>query len=480
MLGSAKKLSPRLAALSPQRRELLLARLQEQRAGHEGPRRALSRTQFGIWLFEELRPGTAAYNNPAGLRLRGPLDTRALHLALHEIQHRHGVLRSRYPADDDGPYALIARRLPLPFRAVDLSLRPDAEAWLGTLAANAAAAPFDLGAGPVWRLLLLKLASEDHVLVIVMHHIVSDGWSLGVLAGELRRAYGQALAGEAPRMPPLDEDYFSVVARRERELERDHERLTGLWRKRLAGFPREISLPRDEPRADATATGATVPVEIAAPATAALERLCARRKTTLFVGLVAALGCYLRLCTGRQRILFTTPISGREDEESASLIGCFLNTVPLALDLEGAETRADALDRAHATVAAALAGGRLPFADIVAAAGARAHAEQPLGNVMLLQNNAPLDQLDLAGLDVERHPLPVTAVKHDWAFSLARTQRGVTGELEYRRPRFSEESARRTAAGFAAVARALGAGPGRRLDELDVGAGAAGNLAGRD
>lgn len=480
MFGSAERLSARLGGLSPQQRELLLVRLEEQSGEDEGPRRALSRTQFGIWLFEELEPATAAYNNPAGLRLRGPLDTRALRLALGEIQRRHGVLRSRYPADDDGPYAVVAKRLPLPLSAIDLGLRPDAEIWLRTLAANAATAPFDLGGGPVWRLLLLKLAAEDHVLIIVIHHIVSDGWSLRVLGTDLRRAYAQALAGEAPQLPPLDEEYFSLVARRERVLERDRERLIELWRERLAGFPRELPLPRDDPKAEANTDGATVPVEIAAPVAAALERLCARRKTTLFVALVATLACYLHLRTGRRRILVTTPISGREDEASASLIGCFLNTVPLALDLEGAETPADVLDRAHTTVAKALAGGRLPFADIVAAAGKRVQAQQPLGNVMLLQNNAPLGEFDLAGLKVERHPLPVTAVKHDWAFSLARTERGVSGELEFRQPRFSEQSARQTALGFAEVARVLAAEPGRRLAELSLEAEATGSLAGRD
>jgi hypothetical protein len=395
------------------------------------------------------------------------LDRGALRASLELIQSRHDVLRSRCPSDDDGPYALVEPECELPLAFVDLVARPDREIWARTLAAEAAAASFDLEAGPLWRLLLVRLAREEHLLVLVMHHLVSDGWSLRVFAGELRRAYAAALAGEDAGLPDLGGGFFSVTGRRERKLTADRPRLSAYWRERLAGFPAEVALPRQEGLAEAGVGGGTVDLVVRAEIASSLERLCAREGATRFAALVASLAILLRGRSGQRRLLFTTPIANRDDELSLHLIGCFLNTVPLALELSDELRLRDVLRHAQEVLAGALANGHLPFADIVAAAaGERSRPTRPLGNVMLLENNAPLEGLDLTGLRVERQQLPVTAVKHDLAITLARTAAGITGQIEYSDACFSAATARRLGADFVQVAAALASRPDLRLGDL--------------
>jgi hypothetical protein len=461
-------ISDRLTQLSEAQRALLSERLREDAAGTIAAAPScqyypLSRVQFGIWLFEELWPGTSAYNNPAALRLRGKLDVEAIRATFEAIQRRHDVLRSCYPSDDDGPHARVEPELPLPFTAVDMrrepspqSRRDHAERFAGT--------PFQLDSGPVWRIMLLRLGEHDHLLVIVMHHIVSDGWSLRVLADELQRGYARALRGEHSILEAANTSYFSLDRERKRRLVDLAPRLASRWRERLAGHPLRVALPYDRAPNSAEPLSGAVDLYINEPITTRLEQFCARDGTSLFVGLVAACAMFLFRCSGQRKLIITTPIACREDPRSHNLIGCFLNTVPLALNIGEDHTLREVLYHSRQAVTFALAHGELPFADIVAASVSdRVATTQPLGNVMLIQNNAPLHGLALEGLSVERHPLPAMAAKQDWAFMLGRAEHGVVGELEFAAHRFSLPLAQSAARGFAQSAEALATEPDRRV-----------------
>jgi Condensation domain len=452
--ADADALADRLRRLSPARRAELARSLRSRLDGgaHRWP---LTPTQFGIWFHEQLDPGSAAYNNPAGLRLRGPLDLAALERALRTIHRRHDLLRARFDDEDGEAEAVIEPELELPFRVVDIT-GPDPEADAARLADEDASRPFDLATGPPWRALLLRLRDDDHVLVVTLHHLVSDGWSLGVLMAELRVAYSAFARGEEPALPPLRWRYVDVVGDEARALGREREALVRWWTERLAGFPQRVALPYDRSTDDLTYRGATVPIAIEGETTATLDRLARAERATLFAALLATLAAVLAEASGQRRLIVSTPLAGRDDPRSHGIIGCFLNTVALPLTLEDAPTPRELVQRSMRTLGEAIAHGRLPFGEVAAALSSeRASRVRPITNVMLLENNAPLDALSLPGLEVERYPLPVQGVKQDWAFTIARVGDRITGELEYTADRFEPGTVARAAARFAELAERL-------------------------
>jgi hypothetical protein len=237
-------LSERLARLTPQQRMLLHAR-----AGRGGTpqRHPLSTTQFGMWLFEQLHPGTAAYNNPAAVRLHGTLDVPALVAAFTAVQDRHAPLRSRYVEDDDGEVAAVVSPPGAPFHLerADVRAQPRPAAAAAALARTTCLAPFDLAAGPVWRARLIRSGAADWVLALGLHHIVSDGTSLGIILAELGEVYRAGCQGRPPRLAPLDRTYFDLIRHREHgpgqaaaDLAMDY------WRTVLAGLPDTVDLSR--------------------------------------------------------------------------------------------------------------------------------------------------------------------------------------------------------------------------------------------
>lgn len=445
-------LADRLAGLTPAQRALLGRRLRAR--GPSGPF-PLTPTQFGIWLFEQLNPGTSTYHNPAAVRLSGPVDEDALRAALQRIQDRHEPLRSRYPEDEDGvPQALVEPpgALRLPWRVEDVGGDADPQRSADALLRAEAVRPFPLDRGPVWRCLLVRTGPEERLLVTVFHHIVSDGGSLGILLGELARLYPALLAGRDDPLPPLARGYFAVTQRLGRDFPAELEH----WQHTLAGAPDRIDLdaltglpdthaaasppgaaggPGPDTSRGSAAThswhGHELAVTVPEPLTAALERRCARQGTTLFAALVTAFAATLHRATGQSDLVLTTPVDGRGGD-GRDLIGCFVNTVALRLQVAPTDTLRTLLDRTAAAVSDALGHSDLPFARLVAALPhRRADAQRPFGNVAVVHNNAPLDGLSIGGLRLRHHPLPPVEVKHDLALSWARTGGGLSGRIEF-------------------------------------------------
>lgn len=449
MAAQRTDLAQRFSRLTDAQRALLNHRLQdrttppvsgaETESGTEdGGPHALTPTQFGIWLFESMNPGTSAYHNPAAVRLRGPVDEDALRAALQSIQDRHEPLRSRWPQDEDGtPQAVVEARgtLRVPWRVADLTAEPDPEAAAAEVLRAEAAKPFRLDRGPVWRCLMVRLGPEDRILAIMLHHIVSDGGSLGVLLGELARIYAARRDGEDAPLPPLRRGYFAVAAETAAHsaagrAELDH------WLRTLDSAPDRIDL-------DALAAAAPPATEAGSlrgrerflhlpdAVASALEQRCAHASASLFAGLVAGFAATLNRVSGQSDLVLTTPVDQR-GTQGRDLIGCFVNTVALRLRVTPDTTLGALLEQAAAALSDALDHSGLPFADLVAAlAHDRTRADRPFGNVAVVHNNAPFDRLELAGLSLEHYPLAPPEVKHDLALSWARTRAGLAGRLEY-------------------------------------------------
>ncbi|HEY7077142.1 MAG TPA: condensation domain-containing protein, partial [Solirubrobacteraceae bacterium] len=339
------------------RRDLLEALLAEQ--GASLPDRIPRRTAGGpvpasfaqrrLWFLEQLEPGSTAYTIAGALPLRGPLHVAALERALNEVVRRHESLRTTFTAPAGEPLQVVAPELELPL-AVHF-VRDDAHRR--ALARAEAGAPFDLECGPLLRAVLLRLGGDEQELLLTMHHIVSDGWSLEVLYRELRTLYAAFAAGEPSPLPELAIQYpdFALWQRGQAGDEQlDH------WRRRLAGAPTVLELPADRSRpAAATHAGGAESLLLGASDSAALRALAAAEEATPFMLTVSAFAVLAHRMTGQDDLLIGTPVAGRTRAETEPLIGFFVNTLALRVDLSGRPSFRALLRRVRATVLEALA-----------------------------------------------------------------------------------------------------------------------------
>jgi len=429
-------LQQRVDKLSPAQR-LLLQRRAAGLAHHTAPtRHRISTTQFGIWLHEQIQPGGAAYNNCAVLRLRGELDGSALAAALARLQSRHAVLRSRYEEDEEGQvWAVVDGPTINPFQLRTATMSEDARPHegAGELIAADCADSFDLATGPIWRALLVRCEGGDWLLGVALHHIVSDGTSLGILFAELGAQYLAITAGHAARLPPLRTSFFQLVEHREYGPGRiAADRALQHWKARLAGMPREVNLDwlcGEGPRP--AAGGAAVPVRIDRAVMEVFDRLCGRCGASSFSGIAAMFALLLHVGSGQATIPLVTPVDSR-GAEGAGVVGCFVNNVVLRLEVEPGMGVDELIRRSGAEMVEALGHHQAPFGRVVAqATGPRVNAQRPLGNVAVVHNNAPDGAATWGPLCVRRQPIAVSAVRFDVALSIARHPDGLRGDVEF-------------------------------------------------
>src|SRR6185436_11440812 len=323
----------------------------------------LSFSQERLWFLAQTLPGNV-YNVPLALRLRGPLDPTAWARALDEVRRRHEALRTTFHAAPGGPVQVIEPWAPGPLPRIDLSALPDSgrEAEAARLVAAEAVRPFDLQTGPLLRAALLRIGMDDHLALLLCHHIVVDGWSVGVLLGELAALY---TAPEA-LLPPLPIQYadYAVWQRRRFEGEALAESLAW-WRDHLPGHP-ALDLPTDRPRPAAPSqTGALVPIEIPSELSRALHALARETGSTLFMVLLAGFAALLHRLTGSEDLRVGTPVAHRVRPELEGLIGFFANTLVLRVDLAGEPRGAGLLARVRANALGAWAHQDVPFEKLV-------------------------------------------------------------------------------------------------------------------
>ena len=366
----------RIANLSPEQRRLLELMLQEsvQARADEGipalPRRSesgqpvvfpLSSAQRSKWFREQRRPV-----NPVApaLRLRGPLDVAALEASLREICARHEVLRMTFEVRDGEPVQIVGPPRPVALTRVDLrELPPPAhEKEVMRLLVREAQRPFDLSCGPLLRAMLLRLDDEEHVLLLTIHHIVCDGWSVDVLFRELQAFYGALRSGERASLPELPVQYADyAVWERQRLQDGALWQSMEYWQKQLADHPKEVLyLPTDRPRTPVRTTGgAWQELRMPASLLQKLRALCRRQNVTLFVTLLAAWAVLQHRYSGQDDILIATPFANRNRVEVVGLIGFFANNLVLRHNLAGDPSFAELLGRVCETAVEAFSHGEL-------------------------------------------------------------------------------------------------------------------------
>ena len=353
----------RAGHLHPERRAHLMRMLRDRVARREGsapiPKRPagspapLSSAQQRLWFLDRLAPGAPTYTMARAVRLRGRLDRRALERALNEIVRRHEILRTTFVETPDGPVQRIAPALEMKVPVVECgAIHGDRQAEeIGRRAAEEARRPFDLERGPLVRIVLLRLSDDEHVLVLAMHHIVGDGWSIDLFDRELAVLYAAFSEGRPSPLPDPTLQYADFAHWQGLWLQGDEARRhLEYWRTHLLGAPPVLGLPLDRPRPPApTYGGAHVAFVVPAGPVRRLKDLAQRESATPFMVLLTTFQALLSRLTGQDDLCIGTPVAGRTRLETEPLLGVFVNSLVLRADLSCAPTFSELLRRVRAT-----------------------------------------------------------------------------------------------------------------------------------
>ncbi len=431
----------------------------------------LSFAQERLWLIDRLQPGGAVYNVPAGVRLHGALDAAALERALGEIVRRHEALRTTFPEHDGAPVQRIAPFAGWTLPVEDLSAldAEGREAAVRERAAEDAARPFDLAAGPLFRARLLRLADDDHVLLLCMHHVVTDGWSLGVLFRELSALYGAFREDRESPLPELPVQYADYAAWEREQLRGEAlDQHLAYWRERLAGAPALLELPADHPRpAVQSYRGAHVMIDLPPALLERLEALGRGEGATLFMVLLGAFQLLLAKYSGSDDVVVGSPAAGRSRPEVEGLIGFFVNTLVLRTELDGDPAFREVLKRVRSATLGAYEHGELPFEKLVAELQPeRSLGHAPLFQVMFALQNADTSSDPLPGLRTEGVDAALDTTKFDLSLHLEAHPGGLGGALTYATDLFERGTVERMAAHLARVLEQVAADPELRLSAL--------------
>ncbi|UEH06248.1 non-ribosomal peptide synthetase [Pseudomonas sp. HN8-3] len=419
----------------------------------------LSFAQQRLWFLALMEGANTAYNIPIGLRLRGQLHVQALQRALARIVARHETLRSRFAQHGDQAQVLIVpAEEVLPLQVQDLRRHAQPQQALDALIHGEASAPFDLERGPLLRGRLVVMADDHHVLLLTLHHIVSDGWSMGVLTRELMALYQAFSHGQSDPLPPLPIQYadFAVWQRLWLSGEVLHRQST-YWQQTLAGAPALLTLPTDRPRpAQQDYAGSSVGVRLDERLTAGLKALSQRHGTTLYMTLMSAWASLLARLSGQPELVIGTPVANRTRTEVEGLIGLFVNTLALRIDTSGELSTEALLARVKALTLAAQAHQDLPFEQVVEITRPpRSLAHSPLFQTLLSWQDSSAPTLALGDLALEGIVENSHFAKFDLSLNLGEVQGSILGALEYAVALFDESTIRRYLGYFTRVLQAM-------------------------
>ncbi len=436
---------------------------------------ALSFSQQRLWFLDTLdRAAGAAYHMPVALRLTGALDRAALRAALDRIVARHEILRTTFATAKGQPFQRIADAS-AGFALVEQDLRElpagEQQASVARLGEAEAAAPFDLAAGPLIRGRLLALGAEQHVLLITQHHIVSDGWSIGVLVEELAALYDAFRQQRPDPLPALPIQYADYAAWQRDWLRGDA--LAGqvaFWRGHLQGAPALLELPTDRPRpAVQRYAGRSLAFTFPRPLGDALRQLSQQHGTTLFMTLLAGWASLLGRLSGQDDVVVGTPVANRRRAELEPLIGFFVNTLALRVRIDEDPDVAGLLRQVKASALAAYANQDLPFEQVVEAVQPpRSLSHSPIFQAMISLNNTPSRALELPGLQLDTLPEARLSTQFDLSLLLVEEDGLISGELEYASELFEASTAERIVACLQTLLAAMAADAGQRVSTLPL------------
>ncbi|NOJ98439.1 amino acid adenylation domain-containing protein, partial [Corallococcus coralloides] len=409
----------------------------------------LSFAQQRLWFIDQMEPGTALYNVPVAVRLAGSLDVAALEQALHEVVRRHDSLRTTFEERDGQAIQVIQPALSLELGRVDLRTVDEArrEAEAHRQVEQEMLRPFDLGRGPLIRTRLFMLGEREHVLVVTMHHIVSDGWSLGVLIREVGALYAAFSSGRPSPLPELPIQYARYAAWQRGRLQGDVlARQVDYWKRKLAGAPPVLELPTDRPRPpERGIAGATLAFTLSRSLTAALKALAQREGASLYMVLLAGWQVLMARYSGQQDISVGSPIAGRTRSELEALIGFFVNTLVLRANVDGGLSFRKLLNQVRETVLEAYEHQEVPFEKLVEVLQPeRSRSHTPLFQTMLALQNMPLGELRLPDLALQPVNVESPIAKFDLSVTFVEVPQGISGTLEYSTELFDAGTLQRT------------------------------------
>ncbi|WP_371507681.1 amino acid adenylation domain-containing protein [Bradyrhizobium sp. ORS 285] len=427
----------------------------------------LSHGQERLWFVEQLGLSNGGYNVSAAVRLTGKLDVDALSAALSEVVRRHESLRTRFAGRGDSAVQLIDPPWPVVLSPEAVATEDAARQRLVALMQQ----PFDLAQDRLLRVALLQLSPDMHVLALSIHHIVSDGWSMGVLVGEIETLYAAFCAGRPSPLPELPIQYADYAVWQRRWLEETAlQRQLEYWTVQLAGAPGSIELATDRPRpAVPSFRGAVHRLTVDQACTAALTRLARQDGATLFMVLLAAFDVLLSRWSGQNDVVVGTPVAGRTRIETERLIGFFVNMLALRCDLSGARTFRDVLRQIKATALDAYAHQDLPFEKLVEALHpVRDLSREPVFQVVFALQNMPQRASGLPGLTLEPFEAEAVTAKFDLELAMSEVGDGLQATLTYATDLFDAATIARLADHFVRLLQEIAARPDARLSKLNL------------
>jgi amino acid adenylation domain-containing protein/non-ribosomal peptide synthase protein (TIGR01720 family) len=457
----------RIALLPQQKRVLLASKLNP-----------MSFAQQRLWFLDQMEPGTAAYNLFTGYRLAGPLDLTALERSLSEILRRHEVLRTNFAMIEGRLVQILNPARPLELPLVDLSEVPkhEREARLSGLANEEAQRSFDLARGPVLRATLIKLAPEEHVSLLAVHHIVFDGWSMEIFLREMAVLYDAFSRGAASPLRNLFMQYGDFARWQRQTLQGNRmEEVLSYWREQLRDAPPLLELPTDRARtAMQSFAGTQLPFALSPSLSESLRALSREAGVTLFMLLLAAFKVLLCRYSGQENIVVATPIAGRDQSEIEGLIGFFVNTLVLHTDLSGNPSFREVLERVREVALGAYAHQELPFEKLVEEIRPeRDTSRNPLFQVMFVLQNVSAStpeapEIKTAGLTMTRLDVDSVTAQFDLTIGLIERDEDLVLWIEYNTHLFNRDRIERMAGHLRSLLTAVADDPALKLSDVPL------------
>ncbi|MFZ3013875.1 MAG: condensation domain-containing protein, partial [Nitrospira sp.] len=433
----------------------------------------LSYAQQRLWFLDQLEPGQAFYNLPVAVRLEGEVDERVLGQVVNEVVRRHEILRTTFTTVDERPVQHIAAELAVAVSVENLTNIPNGERERRAkeLMQAEAQLPFDLVMGPLLRVRLLRLTTTEHILLFTVHHIVSDGWSMGVLVREVAVLYRAYVHQHPSPLPELVLQYADYAAWQRQWLSGPvlQQQVT-YWTEHLAGAPSILTLPTDRPRPSVHSyRGATHTFTVAAPTVMGLYQVGQQAQATLFMTLAAAFTVLLARYSGQRDICLGTPIANRTRAELEPLIGFFVNTLVLRTQVDPTQPFLTLLEHVRTTALNAYAHQDIPFEHVVEVLNPeRQLSHTPLFQVMLILQNVPMDTLALPGLTLSSLPAESTTAKFDLTVDLVEEDGELSGTVDYSTDLFEAATIERLMNHYIRLLEAIVAEPTTRVNELSM------------
>ncbi|MFW6359167.1 MAG: amino acid adenylation domain-containing protein, partial [Chroococcales cyanobacterium] len=433
----------------------------------------LSFAQQRLWFLEQVVSGSASYHLPFGVRLRGNLNIDVLEQTFQALIARHETLRTTFQTIQGQPCQVIAESVAFKLPIIDLQdlSKVEQKAKLEEIAKTEAQRPFDFTQSPLMRVTLLRLSNIESVVLLTMHHIISDGWSMGVLVKELGTLYTALIQGETSPLPPLSVQYADFALWQRQSLA--GEVLTSqldYWKAQLKDAATVLELPTDHPRpAVSTVVGDTRSLLIPKKITQALKALSQQQGVTLFITLLAAFQTLLYRYSGQTDILVGSPVANRNREELESIIGFFVNTLVLRTDLSGNPSFAELLERVRNVALGAYAHQDVPFEQVVEAVQPeRSLSHTPLFQVMFVLQNTPQEVLTLPEIELQGFESNRGVANFDLTLSLTETEKGLQGSLEYNTDLFNASTIERMIGHFQVLLEGILANSQQSISQLPL------------